>query len=537
MLDVTHDLDQRRWHDRQSFVLDNVEAYAPGSPIFAVSSDDHLTASSGADLLVFAQPIANDTIHSFDASNDTIDLIGFGAAQFSDLSIADDANGNAVVTLASGSTITVLGVHASDLGAANFVFNVEPTMANTGTMTISDGAILPLGGVINNTGTIALESNGAETDLEILVESVTLQGGGRRHAVRQRQQRDLRRRTQRHADQRRQHHLRRGPDRRRTDDPGQRGTIVADGVHALVIDTGTNVVINSGTLSATGAGGLVVSGALDNTGVLSAQGGAIGVHGDVSGHGSADIGNAGAIEFGAGSDTNVAFATGASGALTLDDSAHFTGTLAGLTGDDALHLADIVFGAQTQASYTANASGTAGTLHVSDGVHEASIALIGRYASADFQLQAAQDGGSQINVAPAATPAIVGSAGADVLAGTGGDDIIVGGAGADTLTGGAGSDTFYFRSSDASSVDTITDFNAAAGGDRIDIAALLHGYAGGDDLSHYVGMRESEGSTIVSIDSDGAGSAHGFHDLLVLSGVTGLDMQTLLSHVDSAALS
>ena len=60
-----------------SVVLDNVEAYAPGSPIFAVSADDHLTGSSGDDLFVFAQPIANDVIHSFDAAADKIDLIGF----------------------------------------------------------------------------------------------------------------------------------------------------------------------------------------------------------------------------------------------------------------------------------------------------------------------------------------------------------------------------------------------------------------------------------------------------------------------------
>ena len=84
-------------------VLDNVEAYAPGSPIFAVSADDHLTSSSGNDLFVFAQPIANDVIHSFDAAADKIDLIGFnGVTGFADLAIANDANGNAVITLATG---------------------------------------------------------------------------------------------------------------------------------------------------------------------------------------------------------------------------------------------------------------------------------------------------------------------------------------------------------------------------------------------------------------------------------------------------
>src|SRR6185295_5896756 len=114
-----------------------------------------------ADLLVFAQPIAHDVVHSFDAAADTIDLIGFtGVGGFADLSIADDANGNAFITLGGGSTITVLGVHAVDLGASNFEFNVEPVMINTGTMTIADGAILPLGGMIENSGTIALGSTG-----------------------------------------------------------------------------------------------------------------------------------------------------------------------------------------------------------------------------------------------------------------------------------------------------------------------------------------------------------------------------------------
>jgi hypothetical protein len=42
---------------------DNMEAYAAGSPIFAWSGNDFLSASSGKDQFVFAQPIGNDTIH------------------------------------------------------------------------------------------------------------------------------------------------------------------------------------------------------------------------------------------------------------------------------------------------------------------------------------------------------------------------------------------------------------------------------------------------------------------------------------------
>ena len=109
-------------------ISDNIEVFAPGNPIYALSQEDHLTGSSGADLFVFGQPISHDTLHSFDAAADRIDLIGFaGVNGFGDLVIADDANGNAVVTISSGETITVLGVTAAQLGAGNFVFNEEPS--------------------------------------------------------------------------------------------------------------------------------------------------------------------------------------------------------------------------------------------------------------------------------------------------------------------------------------------------------------------------------------------------------------------------
>ena len=56
---------------------DNVEVFAQGAPIFAWSGEDHLTGSSGKDLFVFAQPIGHDTIYSFDAAHDQLDLIGY----------------------------------------------------------------------------------------------------------------------------------------------------------------------------------------------------------------------------------------------------------------------------------------------------------------------------------------------------------------------------------------------------------------------------------------------------------------------------
>ncbi len=45
-------------------------------------------------------------------------------------------------------------------------------------MVLSDGALLPLGGTINNVGAITLNSTGHETDLQIIGNGVTLQGGG-----------------------------------------------------------------------------------------------------------------------------------------------------------------------------------------------------------------------------------------------------------------------------------------------------------------------------------------------------------------------
>ncbi len=91
---------------------------------------------------------------------DQIDLIGYaGFTSFGDVqaNMADDANGNAVITLGDGQSITIDGVNAAALTASNFVFDLTPVTDNAGDMTIGDGAMLPLSGIINNTGTIALE--------------------------------------------------------------------------------------------------------------------------------------------------------------------------------------------------------------------------------------------------------------------------------------------------------------------------------------------------------------------------------------------
>ena len=164
-----------------AIVADNVEAYAPGSPIFALAGDDHLSGAGGNDLFVFAQPIGNDTISNFNAATDKIDLVGFtNIASYSDIAghITTDASGDAVITIAPGETITLHGVDAAALTASDFVFNQTPVVDNAGTMAVSDSAMLPLGGTIDNTGTIALNSTGDQTELQIIGGGITLEGGG-----------------------------------------------------------------------------------------------------------------------------------------------------------------------------------------------------------------------------------------------------------------------------------------------------------------------------------------------------------------------
>ncbi|TGR27563.1 adhesin, partial [Mesorhizobium sp. M8A.F.Ca.ET.202.01.1.1] len=385
-------------------IADNVEAYAPGSPIFAWSGDDVLTGSHGNDLFVFSQPIGADTVHNFDAAADQIDLIGYsGLADFADLQthIADDANGNAVIALGDGQSITLDGVHSGALTASNFVFDQTPVVNNSGTMTIGDGALLPLSGIINNSGLISLGSTGSDTLLQVIQHGVTLQGGGQILL----------------SDSAANMISGTGPDvtlvnvDNTISGAGQlgggmlsldnRGTIIASGSNALVIDTGGSVVTNSGTLEATGSGGLTITGGLANSGMLWANGGDIVIHGQVTGDGDATIGNLSKLEFGGASSTDVTFGHDAAGTLQLDDSFDYSGRIGGITNDDRLDLGDILFGAGTTAVYQANQDGSGGTLTVSDGTHGAALHLVGSYDANAFKLADDGQGHTVVSYSPA----------------------------------------------------------------------------------------------------------------------------------------
>src|ERR1700730_5443990 len=163
-------------------IADNVEDYAPGSPIFALSGDDHLTGAGANELFVFAQPIGNDTIYNFSPASDKIDLIGFdNVSSFGGIqaTLSEDANGNAVIAIGTGETISLHGIDMRSLTAKDFVFDQTPVTHNSGIMTIGDGALLPLGGTIDNTGAIAMSSTGHETEIQLIRHGMTLEGGAR----------------------------------------------------------------------------------------------------------------------------------------------------------------------------------------------------------------------------------------------------------------------------------------------------------------------------------------------------------------------
>ncbi|WP_123721860.1 beta strand repeat-containing protein, partial [Pseudomonas lini] len=512
-----------------AYVFNNIEVYAPDAPIFALSADDNLTGSSGADTFVFAQPIGNNQIYSFDVTADKIDLIGFtGINGFADLSITNDANGNALVSISSGQSVTLKGVDAADLSEANFQFDVDPAMTNTGTLTIADGAIMPFGGSIHNSGTIELGSTGSETNLEILFRGATLTGGGQVQL----------------SDSAQNVIFGGSADTvltnvdNRISGAGQLGAgqmvlvnaglILASGLNSLVLDTGTHTITNSGVLESTGEGGMTVASAVDNSGHLWANGGDMRLLADVMGNGSATIDGDATLTFSGAAHGSVAFHGEGAGTLVIAQ-AEAAGSLVGILGlesDDMLTFSDLAFGANTQLTYSANASGAGGLLTVDDGVHRAEVNLLGHYTVDDFQATDGGEAGTQVSYSGESSGTLVGSMAADVLNGGDGNDILAGRGGEDTLSGGAGADMFAYLNV-AEGGDTILDYNFAEG-DALDLSALLSAnfVSGVSQASDFVQLAQSGSDITVKVDADGAANGTNFADVAVLAntGTSGTDL-------------
>jgi hypothetical protein len=378
------------------FVSNNVEAYAAGTPIFAWSGDDTLTGSAGADEFVFSQPIGADVVHNFDVAADRIDLIGYnGIASFADVQahLGETADGSAVITLANGQSITLEGVSASSLSAANFEFNATPAVNNAGTIAIGDGAVMPMSGTVTNSGTISLASTGQSTVLQLIQNGITLQGGG--HVVLSDSAGNEISGTLPSVTFNNVDNVISGAGNLGGGSMSlaNGGTIIADGVNALVIDTGTNAVVNTGTIEATGLGGLQVAGAVDNSGVILDQSSSITVGGDLSGSGHVELSGTATVEFGGQSSNDIALDANATGLIVFDHSAGFSGTISGLNGDDQLDLRDLQFGANTTMAYADDGQG-GGVLTISDGVQSVQLHLHGAYQLGDFTLGSDGQGGS-----------------------------------------------------------------------------------------------------------------------------------------------
>lgn len=87
--------------------------------------DDDLTGGPGRDTFVFRANSDHDIIRDFEKGQDTIQTIGLNVTAASLVAgVTENADGNAVITLSDGNTITLVGVKATDVTAD--MFDIQP---------------------------------------------------------------------------------------------------------------------------------------------------------------------------------------------------------------------------------------------------------------------------------------------------------------------------------------------------------------------------------------------------------------------------
>jgi hypothetical protein len=173
------------------------------------------------------------------------------------------------------------------------------------------------------------------------------------------------------------------------------GSITMDGalVNSGEVDiTGVNATLqiagpvsNSGTITLDD-GYETLSGALANTGEVVATNDYLTVDGTVTGNGELDMLGRADVTLEGKVNQDITFEGQNAGTLNLALAINYRGAISGFSSDDYLVLGDIGFVNASEATFSGNSQ--AGVLTVSDGVHVASIDLVGDYLSSTFTASA-----------------------------------------------------------------------------------------------------------------------------------------------------
>ena len=157
---------------------------------------------------------------------------------------------------------------------------------------------------------------------------------------------------------------------------------------------------SGGVIAAVGKAGLVITGAVSNSGALEALGSNLTVDGAVSGAGTVLIIKGATADFAGAFSEGVTFRIG--GVLALGQSKSYAGTITGFStsGATALDLQDISYGTATKATYSGTS--TSGTLTITDGTHTAKINFSGNYTASAWTIAGDGHGGTTITAAAGA---------------------------------------------------------------------------------------------------------------------------------------
>ena len=411
-------------------------------------------------------------------------MINLADVNFADLAMdktayTDNGNGTGTLTLdnAQGQaldSVTFVGSYQlanfiiENDGSGHALIIDQPVLDNASTITISDGATLPLNGTINNTGIIALNSTGDATNLQIIGGGVTLQGDGQLTLSDSHENvifGTTAATTLTNVDN-------------TISGAGQIG--VGDGNLTLVNETHGTIDANISGATLT----LDTGNTITNDGILEVtNGGTLQIHDSVSG-GSAIIAG-GTLIFDAQSNVNVTFDNGAGapayGELVLGDATSFSGQISGFTGtspdtahSDAIDLKDISFDSNVTLAYDANAStDTGGTLTIFESGHTVDSVTFanGEYSLASFAILSDGSGGTLITDPPVSTMPTAQTISVSI--------------------GGPGGDNFVFSANEHFGADTIANFHPESdtieldGYNAIDVAHLTAAItSNGIDASH-----------------------------------------------------